>query len=297
MAMLSKQLAYGLALMAGLALTSTAGAADDVISLADRGKTADDALTLGGTKADLDADVLATRYYGGYRGGYGGYRGGYGGYRGGYYGGYRGGYYGGYRGAYYGGYRGAYYGGYRGYYGGSRGYYGAYYRPYYGGGYYTPNYYGATSYYAPAYSYYGYSYTVPYCDSYYGISDVGGAVVSPICLKPRQATVYYYPAPQQYSYPQQQPSYRQPSAPQQAAPQVMPRAEETYPYDGGPKSPVPMPESLPQQPEDARPTVIPFSKLAPDETLVSLKPKQSEEKKTGKWNYPAYGEKPTRGGK
>jgi len=285
--MLSKQLAYGLALTAGLALTSMASAADDVISLAKPNTTADDVLTLGGTKADLDADVIATRYYGGYRGGYhGGYRGGYyGGYRGAYYGGYRGGYYGGYRGAYYGGYR-AYYGGYRGYYGGYRPYYGAYYRPYY---------YGAT-YYAPSYSYY--SYTVPYCDSYYGISDVGGASVSPICVKPRQpAAVYDYPAPQQYSSPQQQPTYRQPSAPEQSAPQVMPRAEETFPYDGGPKNPVPMPESLPQTPEDARPTVIPFSKLAPDETLVSLKPKQTEEKKTGKWNYPAYGEKPTRGSK
>ena len=35
-------------------------------------------------------------------------------------------------------------------------------------------------------------------------------------------------------------------------------------------------------------------KLHPSETLVSLKPK-AEQKTSGKWNYPAYGEKPTRG--
>jgi len=318
MIMLSKQLAYGLALAAGLAMTSAARANDnDVIRLALPGSSGD-VLTLGGTNADLNADTLdVARYggYGGYRGGYyGGYRGGYGGYRGGYYGGYRGGYYGGYRGGYYGGYRGGYYGGYRGYSSYYRPYYGGYYnyyRPYYSG-YYQPYYYSTYSYYSYSPSYYGYSSYYPsYSDygdsSYYGTSDDSGADTYAICVRRQPATVYYYAPPQSsyqqpsygysYSYPQQQqqqppPSYQQ--APSQA-PQLMPKADETFEYDGGPKNPVPMPSQKPD--EDAKPTVIPFHKLQPGETLVSVKPKQSEEKKTGKWNYPAYGEKPTRGDK
>ena len=53
----------------------------------------------------------------------------------------------------------------------------------------------------------------------------------------------------------------------------MPRADEdTFPYDGGPKNPIPMPQSS----EEAKPTVIPYGKLHPNETLVSLKPKAEE---------------------
>jgi len=293
--MLSKQLAFGLALAAGLALTSTARAGDDLIRLALPNNSSGDVLTLGDVLSDRDADTLDVAY----RYGYGGYRGGY---RGGSYGGYRGYGYGGYRGYGYGGYRGYGYGGYRGgYYGGYRGY-SNYYRPYYYGSYYRPRYYGA--YYSPySYSYYNYnSYYVPsysYYSSYgyYGISDDGYADAYAICLKPRRSsTVYYYTPPQAYEQPSyEERSYQAPpqQAPQQQAPQVMPKADETYPYDGGPKNPVPMPSQAPE--EDARPTVIPYGQLQPGETLVSLKPAQ--EKKTGKWNYPAYGEKPTRGGK
>jgi hypothetical protein len=94
----------------------------------------------------------------------------------------------------------------------------------------------------------------------------------------------------------EQPNYEQPyDRLPSPAPRVMPRADETFPYDGGPKNPIPMPSLSPE--DEARPSVIPRHRLEPDETLVSLKPKQAEEKKSGKWNYPAYGEKPTRGDK
>jgi hypothetical protein len=286
--MLSKRLAFGLALGVGLALAGTASAADDVIRLALPNKSAD-VLTLGATASDLDADVLnVARGYGGYRGGYGGYRGGYGGYRGGY-AGYRGGY-AGYRGGYYGGYRGGYRGGYGGYrYGGYYGYGGYRYRGYGYGGYYPYYgyaYYPSYSYYYPSYSYYspGYSYDPYSYGDYQGIAD-NGVVVRP------SASVPYYS--QSRTYNSQPRLETLPNPYPSPAPQQMPRADEgTFPYDGGPKDPVPMPQSS----EEVKPTVIPYGKLYPNETLVSLKPK-AEEKTSGKWNYPAYGEKPTRGSK
>jgi len=286
-----------------LALAGTASAADDVIRLALPNKSAD-VLTLGATASDLDADVLnVARYGGGYRGGsvgyrggyYGGYRGGSVGYRGGYYGGYRGGYVG-YRGGYYGGYRGGYYGGYRGYYGGYR--YGYGYRGYGYGGYYPSYgyaYYPSYSYYYPSYSYYYPSYSYSYPDYSYGYgsddsSYYPSSLSSRVVIVRPSAPVTSYPQPQ----PQAQPRLETlPNPSPSPAPQQMPRADEdTFPYDGGPKNPVPVPQSS----EDARPTVIPYRTLRPKETLVSLKPK-GEEKTSGKWNYPAYGEKPTRGSK
>jgi len=312
--MLSKQLAYGLALTAALALSSTASAADDVIRLALPNSQSSDTRTLGATPDDLDVDTLDVARHYGYHGGY------HGGYRGGYYGGYRGGYYGGYRGGYYGGYRG-YYGGYRGYGYSSYGYssyypsysYGYSYYPSYSYGYSYPAYsygysYGYGSYYRPRYyGGYGYGYRGGYYGGYRGYrrisDDEDDAEVYPICSRRvivQQAPVYQAPPSYQAqpSY-QVQPSYRvQPS--QQTlpaptpAPQQMPQADDegTYPYDGGPKNPVPMPSY-----DDAKPTQVPYRQLQRGETLVSLKPKQAEEKKTssaGKWNYPAYGEKPTR---
>jgi len=303
--MLSKQLAVGLALLCALTLTTTARANDDVLRLTLPSDlppaTSADTLTLQLTPGDMDADTIATAPRwggGGYRGfSYGGYRGGYGGY-----GGYRGFAYGGYRGGY-GGYRG-YYGGYRGYYGGYRGYgygggygYRPYYRPYYSGyygygGYYP--YYSSSYYYYPSYSYYNYS--TPYYNNYgygtgygdyYGTSGMGAAVV-PICDRTvvvrTPPTIYYY-TPQQ-SVPQTRPETL--TTPQDAAPR-MPRADEsTYPYDGGPVHPVPMPRA------DDKPTLVP-----PSETLVvhSTSTKKAEESKTGKWTYPAYGEKATRSSK
>jgi len=281
--MLSRPLAYGLALAAGLALSSAARAGDDVIRLAfptSPPKSGGDVRTLSATADDLATDTLDARYgYGGYRGGYGGYRGGYGGYRGGYYGGYRGGYYAGYRGGYYGGYRG-------GYYGGFRGGYGAFYRPFYGA------YYGGYSpYYYSSYSYYNYS--PYYYGGYYGCSDVGGAEVYPICSRTvvvRPSTTVYY-EPQAQVLPQQ-PQLRE-SQPLPSPAPVMPKADDsTFPYDGGPKDPVPMPQTF----EEARPMLVPpRARPQATETLVSLPAKQQPEaKKSGKWNFPAYGEEATR---
>jgi len=279
--MLSKQLAVGLAVLAGLLLTSTAKADNDMIRLATHDSSAN-TLTLQGHDDDEADTLLVARYgggrggfYGGYRGGYGGYRGGYASYRGGYYGGYRGGYYGGYRGGYYGGYRGGYYGGYRygGYY---PRYYGGYYPRYYSS-YYYPSYYPSYSYYYPSY---GYSYS-----AYYPIS--GNC--------DNESRVLVVPPSSSNSLPQPNETLPGPT------PRIMPRADDgTFPYDGGPKAPVPMPKIVPQQEMEARsldvrPTVVPFDSIYPDETLVSMKAKaEKTEPKTGKWNFPAYGEVPTR---
>jgi len=316
--MLSTRLAAALATTFALALASTARADEDVLRLKIPAKSAKsaDTLTLGSSPALLDADLYDARW----RGGYGGYRGGYGGYRG---------YYGGYRG-YVGGYRG-YYGGYRGYYGGLRGYYG--YRPYYSSYYYPSYSFSYSPYYSSNYYYGGYPYYggdsyggYPYYSGYYSsfgyssfglglsIADLDGADAYPICRRSvviRSAPTVYYSPPttyQQYPQNQQYPQYQQPperlpapyqNQPSQEKPSLhMPRADEsnTYPYDGGPTAPVPMPQG-----ED-KPTLVPPHRAAPAETFVSYpsKPtqvKKTEEKKTGKWNFPAYGEKPSRGAK
>jgi len=187
---------------------------------------ANDTIRLGGPSvlSDIqgDTDTELIRYYGG-RGYYGGGRGYYGGH--GHYGhgnyGYNRGY-----GNYYGGYNrgyGSYYGGYnRGYYGG---YYGGYGRSYYGGYYggYRP-YYGYGSYYGgyaqPYYSNYG-SYSNY---GYYGISGTGAPLLT------AQVPAEYYPYQAQSQVPQ---NYTQPYMP--------PASNGTYPYDGGPSSPIPMP--------------------------------------------------------
>jgi hypothetical protein len=60
----------------------------------------------------------------------------------------------------------------------------------------------------------------------------------------------------------------------------MPSVPGTYEYDGGPRTPIPLPdgeESVTRPPN--RPTLV-------ADLAVSAK--------SGKWNYPAYGEKPTR---
>jgi hypothetical protein len=63
---------------------------------------------------------------------------------------------------------------------------------------------------------------------------------------------------------------------------AMPPADTTYPYDGGPALPVPMPKVQPN------PTQVP-PPVPADGRVVSL-PKKS----SGKWAYPAYGEQAKR---
>ncbi len=217
---------------------------------------------------DVDTSLVVWRGgYHGHRGYYGGYRGYYGGYRG-YYGGYRGGYWGGgygfYRRPYYGGYYGGYRPYYAGYYGG--GFYGAgYYRPYYGG------YYGYSSYYWP-------------CSAQ---SAPVVVTLAPQAVQPA-APVYQAQAPA----PQLLPAPAPVAAPQQA----------TYPYDGGPKALVPMPNADTVDPTfGPRPTVPVQGKLVylPAETTggstqlhtVSLQTSVAQQPAAApRYSYPAYGE-------
>jgi hypothetical protein len=59
-------------------------------------------------------------------------------------------------------------------------------------------------------------------------------------------------------------------------------AEGTYPYDGGPANPVPMPQAKPGPKRAVPPTTIPEGRA------VAI------QSKTKKYQYAAYGEKPTR---
>jgi hypothetical protein len=225
------------ALAAGLMFASnTASWANDVIRLG--GQSA--LLNIeGGTDTELIQYRGRGGYGGGYRGGYGGYRGGYGSY-----GGYRGGYgYGGYRGGY-----GGYYGGYRGYYGGGYGnYYGGYRGGYYGGGY---------GYYRPYYNnyYYGSYYRPHYYNRYYRIVADPCDIVPNVTLTLQSTNYPQVVNPNQYEQPMQ----------------VIPNTSgnQTYPYDGGPKNPIPMPpadNTTPANNEDGPRGIIPL-----DGKLVSM---------------------------
>jgi hypothetical protein len=178
----------------------------------------------------------------------GGYRyGGYRGWGGGY--GYRG-YYGGYRGGYYGGYRGGYYGYRGGYYGGYRPYYGyssfSFYRP----AYYYPRYY-YPAYYYPRPVYYG-----PSFGFYIGISGNATSVAPTV------------PLGDSFNF---------------APPVEQPAPEGTFPYDGGPSNPVPLPNP------DAKPAppAIPEATDLP----VSGKAKPGISPAKTPYKYKAYGEK------
>ncbi|MGL4549822.1 MAG: hypothetical protein ACRC33_01435 [Gemmataceae bacterium] len=255
-----------LALAAGI---PAARAADDDLRLTLPATPDAATRTLGAVADDLETETVEAGYRG-YRGGWGGYRGGYGGWGGGY----RGGYYAGYRG--WGGYGG--WGGYRaGYYGGYRGFYGGYYGPRYSGGYYSY----APSYYSSYPSFYS-SYSYPVVSSYYYYSPCAMVTAAPA------TTMEYRIAP---STPAPAPAAPAPSAPVLPAPKgtvpPMPNADGTFPYNGGPTLPVPMPEGG----EEA--SVLPRVPTPIIDRVVSLK----AEPATGKFVYPAYGETPRRAGK
>jgi hypothetical protein len=158
-------------------------------------------------------------------------------------------------------YRGYYRGYYGGYYGGYRGYYGGYYRPYYSHYSYYPRYsyysyyprYSYSSYYSSYYP--SYSYSSYYSPGYY--CPIDGTLAPSYSLE--------------YSAPSTTPPVERP----------MPKADEqTFPYDGGPRSPVPMPT-----PDQAPPKPVP-NKLPPEGTPVSLPGARAG------FTYPAYGENP-----
>jgi hypothetical protein len=267
---------------AALAVAAWTGAASagDTVPL----KQLKDASTVTlGLNDDLANTEYVARRGGG--GGRSGYRGGGGGYRGGRSYGYRGGRSYGYRGGRsygYRGYRGGRSYGYRGYRGGR--YYGrGYYRPYRGYGRYN---YGRR-YYRPYYrSYYRYRY-YPYYN--YGYYNYG-----------------YYPGYYQYSYPGQNYDYDDPYCPinleAEETPSTVPldrkfrvlrgkpqannleeeetpeQGEDTYPYDGGPDNPIPLP--------DTKPNGVPRpKKVAPSNTRYV-----SSRAKDVKLTYRAYGE-------
>jgi len=269
------------ALAAGLlALAGAGGAwAQDTLRLVIPTSTAVSAGSIdGGTNTEL-VYHRGGHYHGGfYRGGYG-----YGGYRGYGYGGY-------YRPSYYGGY----YGGYRGYG------YGGFYRPFYYGGYYArPYYYG--SYYYP--SYYSAYYYPSYYSAYYPCATT-------VANSTPLATVY---SSGSYATPQvTQPGPALLPQPQ-AVPQMPPPANgnQTFPYDGGPRAPLPMPglDANPTGgPGTPRPTVPLEGKFVslPQETTggiglidtaslstVSWRPVSTSQPATSpttRYHYPAYGE-------
>jgi hypothetical protein len=184
--------------------------------------------------------------------------------------------------AYYGGHYGhAYYG--RGYYGGAyyRPYYGAYYRPYYYGGYYRPYY--ASYYYQPYYS--SYYYTPYYTSSYY-YYPIAGEAIAPPATTLQGASYYQAPAPRQYVPPMPPPDGG--------------NGNGTYPYDGGPRSPIPMPNP------DMNPAKAPQGILPADGKLVSLpneatggvsvplthQPTSTTSTSVPRVTYPAYGDEP-----
>jgi len=156
-----------------------------------------------------------------------------------------------------------FYGGYGGYYGG--GYYGGgYYRPYYNG-YYDSCYYSPYAYARPYYNYGPSAYYVS--GSYYPVSgDVQGYQAQ--ALKP---TFYQTPS-QQY--------------------QPMPPAEGgTFPYDGGPANPIPLPKG------DQAPINQPVPKTVPgDGKLVSLPVAHPAKTGSSGFAYPAYGQQIQGGG-
>lgn len=228
----------------------TTRAADDDIRLTFPSSADSTTRTLAANQADLDADAVEM----GYRGAYVGYRGGYVGYRGGFY---------------VGGYARSYHGHHYGHY---RGFYGGYYGPRYWGGYYTyyPRYYG---YYYPSF------YSYPIVSSYY-YSPCAMVTVAPTTTM-EYRIVPSTPVPNG-------PTLSTPTIPMpKAVTPPMPKSDGTYPYNGGPMTPVPMPPSGEEAMSLPRvPTPI-------IDRVVNLK----EEATTGKFVYPAYGETPRRAGR
>jgi len=294
MTMSVKHLAIAGFAIAALALAGSADAGE-VIRLSLPGDQAKaDTLNLKASNLDLALESEDARYYrgggfgygGGYRGGFvGGYRGGYGGFG---YGGYRGGYYGGYRGGYYGGY----YGGYRGFAGGYYGYRSyAYYPQYYSSYYIAPQYYG----YYNGYNGYGGGY------GGYGGYGYGGYAYAYPCTE----TVLSTPPPVSYRIVTN-PTITNPQivtpgptnpGPTTSGPTLPPPTLDdgkgtpgTFPYDGGPKDPVPLPKEVPSMGVQQRPA----PRVVEDMVVRLDVSATTKTGGSGAWQYPAYGEAPRR---
>jgi hypothetical protein len=233
-------------LLAAAGLLAPAARADDLMRL-DLKKAPTPAASLNLNLEDKDADTLDTGYRGGYRGGFhGGFHGGY-------------------------GYRGYYHHGYHSSFRFSFGFYPRYY------GYYPRSYYGYYPSYYPYYS--GYSINV-YRPAYYYPRTVIIASepyycpidTTTITPMPCTTTLEYGPSTNSGA----------PSAEALPAPKPLPQPQGTYPYDGGPRVPVPMPKTDPA-PMAAPPATVPLEGRS-----VSLPARPA------KLSYPAYGEQPIR---
>jgi hypothetical protein len=269
-------------------------AAASVLAAGSVASADDDTVRLGGPSAvQGNAETEWVRgggRGGGGHGGHGGFHGGHGGFHGGH-------------GGWHGGYGGYYGGGFYGY-GYGRGYYGGYYRPYYYANYFRPYYYPGLYYaYAPYYYSSGYDYPATYYDSY----DTGVAPTTP----------YYYPTAQSY-YPrgevlaappattQRVQSYYpirgevlaappattqkfQVPLPQRATPKMPPAGDGTFPYDGGPRSPIPMPVAPDRNviPIDGKLVSLPTGSVSVPITHVPVSTAT-----TPRVAYPAYGDEP-----
>ncbi len=182
----------------------------------------------------------------------------------------------GYRGYGWGGYGYRSYGwggyGYRGYGWGGYGY-GGFYRPYYAGlGFGYPYSYGYNYYSAPfAYNYPSYYYSAPLLYSYPSYSYYSAPYYCPI-----GSTFSTLPAVTLSIRPSR----------------TTLEGGETFPYDGDPRSPVPMPKAE-SDPTDM-PRIRPSPAVRGSARVVSL---PGPEATTGKWAYPAYGEMPRRTGR
>jgi len=232
-------------------------------------------------------------------------------------GGYRhhgyGGYHGGYHRGYFGGYHRGYYGGYYGY---NRPYYGGYYaRPYYGGyygGYYSPSYYSGYSPY-----YYG-SYCQPYYNGgyygqYYGYYggyrriSLNGDISEPYGVALTvSAPITFAQAPALAAQPATRVYQNQPQL--LPAPAAGPGNNQTFPYDGGPSVPLPLPPSDAAPPSvNPQPTIplsgkvvsVPgtlsggttqYTNMLIGWTAVATQPASAPA--TSRFSYPAYGDQP-----
>lgn len=257
--MSGKWFAAGLLAAAGILAWAVPSQAGDVVRL----NGVDNAPAQNLVDDGQGADTIRTwhRGFGGF--GYGGYRGfGYGGYRGFGYGGYGLGY----RGFGFGGYGLGYGLGYRGFG------YGGFYRPYYGfGGFYRPYYGLGIGYGLGGYGLGGFGYGGGFGGFYpgigYGFGPCAGTTANVYNLSMPVATLGT-PLPGSPASP-----YIDVNPPQ-APPEVG-----TYPYDGGPRTPVPNPK------ETVKPSTGTPQRTVPLEGRSVSLPKPA-----AKWAFPAYGE-------
>lgn len=244
----------GLLAVAGLLASAAVSEAGDVFRLALPAGDDTPAIKLG--QIDANADTLDV-----WRGGFGGFRGGFGGgFRGGFVGGFRGGFGGGF-------YRGGWgWGGYRPWGGwGGWGWGGGYaYRPWGGWSYGWGGY--------PWVGYGGYG-CWPCSDISPGVSSTFTLSLGPTTLPFQSQAI----APPQVG------------APVAPAPALPAPNGGTFDYDGGPRSPVPLPGTDPAAPRRSAP---PPTNVQPSAPLEGLPVSFPAVRTAPKYTYPAYGEQP-----